>query len=183
MLSENNNICNEEEFIAKLKDGDMPCFSILYDKYSGALYSIVLQIVLDRELTNEVLQDVFVRIWQKMESYDASKGRLFTWMSIIARNLAIDMIRSGHRHDARKTDGNAIGLRKIVNKLKPRHQALIDLAYFKGYTHVQIAALKKIPLSTVKTRLKSAMGELKVYLVQNESGGVASSGGVGPSSV
>jgi RNA polymerase sigma factor (sigma-70 family) len=187
MLSDINIIGSEEEFVAKLKQKDGPSFCSLYDKYSGALYCIILQIVFDRELANEVLQDVFVRIWGEMESYDSSKGRLFTWMSIIARNLAIDMIRSKYFHDTRKTetmpeskyfdkneigcclDVNAIGLRKIVNMLKPQHRVLIDLAYFEGYTNLQIAEIEKIPLGTVKSGLRNALSQLKGYLGQKDS--------------
>lgn len=166
-----------------LKAKDQQSFSYLYDNYSGALYSIVLQVVSDKELASDVLQEVFVNIWRKIESYDATKGRLFTWMLNVARNLAIDMVRSKAYQNSQKNqgmpetdffdkDGNTttqlivdnIGLKKVVNKLKTEHRVLIDLAYFKGYTHEEIAEIESLPLGTVKTRIRSALIQLREYL-------------------
>ena len=165
-----------------LKAKDQQSFGYLYDNYAAALYSIVLQVVPDKELASDVLQEVFVNIWRKIESYDPAKGRLFTWMLNVARNLAIDTVRSKAYQNNQKnqempeTDffekaGNTIqqnvdniGLRKIVNKLKTEHRVLIDLAYFKGYTHEEIAELESLPLGTVKTRIRSALIQLRDYL-------------------
>lgn len=173
---------NEQELVLSLKAKDQQSFSYLYDNYSGALYTIVLQVVPDRELASDVLQEVFVNIWRKIESYDATKGRLFTWMLNVARNLAIDMVRSKAYQNAQKNQGmpeteffdkaggssqlsvDNIGLRKIVNKLKAEHRVLIDMAYFNGYTHEEIAQLQGLPLGTVKTRIRSALTQLREYL-------------------
>jgi RNA polymerase sigma factor (sigma-70 family) len=173
---------NEQELVLSLKAKDQQSFSYLYDNYSGALYSIVLQVVADKDLANDVLQEVFVNIWRKIESYDPTKGRLFTWMLNVARNLAIDMVRSKAYQNSQKNqslpDGeffdkgsvnsllsmDNIGLKKIVNKLKTEHRVLIDLAYFKGYTHEEIAEIESLPLGTVKTRIRSALTQLREYL-------------------
>jgi len=173
---------NEQELVALLKAKDESSFGYLYDHYSGALYSIVLQIVADQEMASDVLQEVFVNIWKKIDSYDSSKGRLFTWMLNVARNLSIDMIRSKAYQNNRKNQDIAdgafaesvgavlqpgtdnIGLRKTVEKLKPEHRVLIDLAYFKGYTHEEIAEAEGLPLGTVKTRIRSALIQLREYL-------------------
>src|ERR1700712_2174374 len=77
-----------------LKDRNNQSFSYLYNHYSGSLYTIILQILPDQELANDVLQEVFINIWRKIETYDQSKGRLYTWMLNIARNAAIDSVRS-----------------------------------------------------------------------------------------
>ena len=172
----------EQELVALLKAKDESSYSYLYDHYSGALYSIILQVIADQELASDVLQDVFVNIWRKIESYDSTKGRLFTWMLNVARNLAIDMVRSRAFQNNRKNqdiaDGSFaesvgavlqpgtdnIGLRKTVEKLKPEHRVLIDLAYFKGYTHEEIAEVERLPLGTVKTRIRSALIQLREYL-------------------
>lgn len=137
---------NEQELVLSLKAKDQQSFSYLYDHYSGALYSIVLQVVPDREIASDVLQEAFVNIWRKIESYDPTKGRLFTWMLNVARNLAIDTIRSKAYQNSRKNQElsesesfdkagvstqpglDHIGLRKLVGKLKAEHQVLIDLA-------------------------------------------------------
>jgi RNA polymerase sigma factor (sigma-70 family) len=172
----------EQELVTSLKARDEQSFSYLYDNYSGALYSIVLQIVPDKELANDVLQEVFVNVWKKIESYDTTKGRLFTWMLNVARNLAIDMVRSKAYQNSQKNQQlpdteyydkaggvtqlsvDNIGLRKIVEKLKTEHRVLIDLAYFKGYTHEEIAEIESLPLGTVKTRIRSALTQLRAYL-------------------
>jgi RNA polymerase sigma factor (sigma-70 family) len=172
---------NEQELVALLKAKDESSFSYLYDHYSGALYSIVLQIVADQEMASDVLQEVFVNIWKKIGSYDSSKGRLFTWMLNVARNLSIDMIRSKAYQNSRKNQDlndsayekagaalqqglDNIGLKKAVTKLKTEHRVLIDLAYFKGYTHEEIAETEGLPLGTVKTRIRSALIQLREYL-------------------
>jgi RNA polymerase sigma factor (sigma-70 family) len=173
---------NEQQLVLSLKARDQQSFSYLYDNYSGALYSIVLQVVLDKDLASDVLQEVFVNIWKKIESYDATKGRLFTWMLNVARNLAIDMVRSKSYQNSQKNQsmpeseffdkgGNTtqlsvdnIGLKKVVDKLKTEHRVLIDLAYFKGYTHEEIAEIESLPLGTVKTRIRSALTQLREYL-------------------
>jgi len=179
----NNSVTyNEQELVLSLKAKDQQSFSYLYDNYAGALYSIVLQVVPDKDLASDVLQEAFVNIWRKIESYDPTRGRLFTWMLNVTRNLAIDMVRSKAYQNNQKNQGmpendffekagnslqlsvDNIGLRKVVNKLKTEHRVLIDLAYFKGYTHEEIAEIERLPLGTVKTRIRSALIQLRDYL-------------------
>lgn len=165
-----------------LKDRDNQSFSYLYSNYSGALYTIVLQIIPDQELANDVLQEVFINIWRKIESYDQSKGRLFTWMLNIARNASIDFLRSKAYQNSKKNQEfpesqefniagqmthmniDNIGLKKILLTLKAESRKLIELAYFKGYTHEEIAEIEEIPLGTVKTRIRTALIQLRAYL-------------------
>jgi RNA polymerase sigma-70 factor (ECF subfamily) len=172
---------NEQELVSLLKDRDNRAFAYLYDNYSGALYGIILQILDNTELSNDVLQEVFINIWRKMESYDPSKGRLYTWMLNIARNASIDTLRSKSFQNSQKNqsfpenvDGlstgtsqpniDNIGLRKTLEKLKSEQRVLIDLAYFKGYTHEEIADIEGIPLGTVKTRIRTALQQLRNIL-------------------
>lgn len=161
-----------------LKSGDRKAMEILYDDYSPALYGVILRIVGSEETAEDVLQDAFVKIWKKSASYDASKGRLFTWILNIARNSAIDMIRSKSYKGSQKNQSmdngvyyretmvstistDSIGVREIVDKLKPEHREVIDCVYFNGYTHTEAAKALNIPLGTVKTRIKIAIRELK----------------------
>lgn len=140
-----------------------------------------MQILDNAELSSDVLQEVFINIWRKIESYDASKGRLFTWMLNIARNASIDTLRSKSFQNSRKNQSipenvdnlltgsfqqntDVLGLRKLVEKLKTEQRVLIDLAYFKGYTHEEIAEIEGIPLGTVKTRIRSALIQLRTIL-------------------
>jgi RNA polymerase sigma factor (sigma-70 family) len=171
---------NEQELIMALKAGDDQAFSFLYDHYSGSLYSIILQIVKDPETAKDVLQEVFVNIWRKIDSYDPVRGRLFTWMLNISRNASIDVLRSKNYQNSRKnqeitdtvygkvpvsqTGTDSIGLSKFLGKLKPGQRVLIELAYFKGYTHEEIAEIEEIPPGTVKTRIRNALLQLREYL-------------------
>ncbi len=171
----------EFELVSSLKGQNAKAFSYLYDNYSGALYSIISQIVPDEELASDVLQEVFVNIWKKIETYDPVKGRLFTWMLNIARNLSIDTIRSKAYQNSQKNrelpasellipggfvmqNVDSIGLKKVLGKLKNEYSTLIDLAYFKGYTHEEIAEIENIPLGTVKTRIRTALIQLREHL-------------------
>jgi RNA polymerase sigma-70 factor (ECF subfamily) len=179
----NQNLHSERELVFLLKEKNARAFGYLYDNYSTALYNIIRQMISDAELANDVLQEVFLNIWRKIETYDSSKGRLFTWMLNIARNASIDTLRSKSYQNNQKNqelpndvNNNSssflympinidnIGLRKILDKLKPEHRILIELAYFKGYTHEEIAQIENIPLGTVKTRIRNALLQLKEYL-------------------
>ena len=173
----------ERELVLALKERNDQAFSFLYDHYAGALYSIIKQIVPDNpELANDVLQEVFINIWRKIDSYDQSKGRLFTWMLNIARNASIDLLRSKSYQNSQKNQElpdnvyrgaanqailqnvDSIGLKKMLEKLRPEHRVLVELAYFKGFTHEEIAEMVAIPLGTVKTRIRNALLQLREYL-------------------
>src|SRR5580692_2063646 len=125
--------------------------------YSSSLYGVIVRIVIDTAVAEDVLQDTFVKIWNSFGSYSAEKGRLFTWMVNIARNLAIDKIRSKDFKNQNKNQEientvNAIdeqnstvykpelmGVKDLVETLRPEQKSIIDLVYFKGYTHVEAA--------------------------------------------
>lgn len=168
----------EYELVASLRKKDEEAFSYLYEHYSGALYGVIKQIIGEFELSNDVLQETFVNIWRRIESYDENKGRLFTWMLNIARNAAIDKTRSkGFQQSQRQMplDGDVIqpsvrpeiddyGLKKMIFKLKDEQRLLIDLSYFQGFTHEQIATALHIPLGTVKTRIRSALTQLRTLM-------------------
>ncbi|NCT94863.1 MAG: sigma-70 family RNA polymerase sigma factor [Chitinophagaceae bacterium] len=167
----------ESELVQLLQQRNQPVFSYLYDNYSGALLSIILNIVKDETLANDVLQEVFVKIWKQINSYDPTRGRLFTWMLNIARNASIDTVRSKSYQqsqqnmslsdDTQVTAGGVemntdqIGLRKIVHQLREEYRILIDLSYFQGFTQEEIAKMLEIPLGTVKTRLRTALIQLR----------------------
>ncbi len=166
--------------MALLRQRNGQAFSYLYDNYSGALFGIIQAIVTDRETAADVLQNVFVNIWRRIESYDEMKGRLFTWMLNIARNAAIDELRSRGYRDSKKTgplpekdelvagvSGPAlddVGLKRVLGKLKAESKLLIDLSYFQGFTHEEIAKMLGIPLGTVKTRIRSALIQLRTMI-------------------
>jgi RNA polymerase sigma factor (sigma-70 family) len=168
---------SEPELVQLLQQRSRHVFSYLYDNYSGALLSVIQNIVSEEELANDVLQEVFVKIWKQIESYDSSKGRLFTWMLNIARNASIDMVRSKGFQNSRQnreltedvysaggtseTKTDQIGLRKVVYSLKEEYRVLVELSYFQGFTQDEIAKMLNIPLGTVKTRLRTALIQLR----------------------
>lgn len=169
---------SETELVALLKEQSNDAFNYLYDNYSGALFTIINQIITDKEITSDVLQEVFVNIWRKIDQYDTSKGRLFTWILNIARNAAIDKVRSkGYKNSLKNqpmSDSvdsgitvsvnpviSDVGLKKILTKLKEEYRTLIDLSFFQGFTHDEISQILGIPLGTVKTRIRTALIQLK----------------------
>ncbi len=171
----------EDELVSLLKVGDRKVMSILYDNYSPALFGVILRIVRSEEIAEDVLQEAFIKIWKKSASYNASKGRLFTWLLNIARNSAIDTIRSKDHKKSTKNQSiengvywqenmvtnistDSIGVKEIVDKLKPEHKAVIDCVYFNGFTHNEAAKALNLPLGTVKTRLKIAIRNLKLLM-------------------
>ncbi|MBL7802915.1 MAG: sigma-70 family RNA polymerase sigma factor [Saprospiraceae bacterium] len=166
----------QDQLILRVQQNDRSALGELYDAYSGALFGVVLRIVQSRELAEQVLQDTFVKVWRNAGQYDAAKGRLFTWLVNIARNTAIDATRTAYFQHYRKTDNldslvhapgtettnpDHVGVREIVDRLDDKYRLLIDLIYFQGYTQEEAAEAAGIPLGTVKTRLRFAIGELR----------------------
>ena len=166
---------DESELVRLLKQKDKAAFSELYEQYSAALYGVILRILNNDEgAAQDILQDSFVKIWKSFNSYDTGKGSLFTWILNVARNTAIDRVRSLDRHPIQSLEQNVhidpghysqnvdrIGLKEMVSKLKPEHKTIIDMAYFDGFTQEEISDRLKLPLGTVKTRARSALIELR----------------------
>ena len=172
---------SETDLINGLRLGDKKTIEVLYDMYSGSLYGVILRILKEEETSEDILQETFLRIWQKFNYYDSSKGRLFTWMCNLARNLALDKLKSkGYVNNSKnekisdlqftvdhqfnvRNNPETIGVREIVLKLKPEHRCIIDLVYFQGYTHVEAAEELKIPIGTLKTRMRVAVNDLRTW--------------------
>ncbi len=169
---------DESQLVNLLQSRNKEGMNSLYDNYSHSLFGVIYKVVDNQELAEDVLQDCFVKIWQKIDSYDSSKGRLFTWMLNIARNLAIDVRRSKSFKKSQKVQSidndvyknsaqveainvDTIGITEIVEKLDEKYKVLVDLVYFQGYTQKEVSEELEIPLGTVKTRIKSAMNILK----------------------
>ena len=172
----------QEELLPLLLRKEERAFTQLYDMYSKSLFSIITNLISDREEAEDVLQEVFVKIWKNIETYNQSKGRLYTWMLNITRNTAIDKLRSKGFNNSKKNlssdnfvhlldDSNkltnridSIGLRDFVNKLKPKCIQLIDLLFFKGFTQQEASEELEIPLGTVKTQNRMCMNDLRKFL-------------------
>ena len=174
----------EEELVALLQSRDKQAFSYLYDNYAPALNNVIYRMVEDIALAEDILQEAFIKIWLNFTSYDKSKGRLFTWMLNLTRNVTIDVLRSkGYKKQSKiSADENSvnnlqdnsfgiskfdsIGLQKQLSNLKPEQRNIIDMAYFNGFTQDEIAKEVGIPLGTVKTRMRTALIELRKIIQQ-----------------
>ncbi len=172
----------EEELVVLLKRKDSHAYSLLYDNYSAALFGVILRVINIEEIAEDVLQDVFIKIWKNIDLYDTSRGRLFTWMLNIARNASIDYARSKqykidtklqgmdtsiheiNRHTAAQNNTDFIGVKEQVAQLKEDYKILIDMIYFAGYTQEDTAKELNIPVGTVKTRVRAAIIKLRETL-------------------
>ncbi len=167
-----------EKLVSLLKAKDQKGYELLYERYGATLYGVILKIVGAEENANDVLQEVFLKIWKNIDSYKTEKANLFTWMLAIARNSAIDHTRKkefnrnidiqkvSHEElgtETQKTD--KIGVKEKVQKLDPELKEIIDIIYFSGYTHSEASEALSIPLGSVKTRVRTALRELKKLVV------------------
>ena len=162
-----------------LKQRDSHAVAILYDMYAPALYGTALNIVQNKAFAEEVVQDAFFNIWNKIDTYQAKKSKLFTWMLNIVRNKAIDKVRSAEVRRENKSDsisdlvsildkGNnyeqntdTIGLSEIVNSLNDDQKFVLEMIYYQGYTHSELSKKHQIPIGTVKSRLRNAIKVLR----------------------
>ncbi len=175
---------SEEMLVAGLKNNDRLAMSALYHMYSDSLYKVISTIVVIEEVAQDILQETFVRIWKSFGKYDARKGRLYTWMARLARNLSIDYLRSSgcrnasvcediseHTQQVDQThqtiyNPELIGVKDMTNILDSDQQSALELVYFKGYTHVQAAEELNITLGILRSRLQSSIKELRRVYAQ-----------------
>jgi RNA polymerase sigma factor (sigma-70 family) len=167
----------EETLIFGLKAGHQEAIKQLYKMYSPALMGIIKRIVKFDEIAEDVLQDTFIKIWKSFQLYDPIKGRLFTWMANLARNTAIDQLRSRAGINSAKTTPlaiidhqscfqpniDAIGIKNLLIFLKTDQKLIIDMIYFQGYTHVQTSEILNMPLGTVKTKIRLSILSLRSF--------------------
>lgn len=168
-----------DTLIRKFQEKEMAAFKQLHSMYAENICGVINTILKNRERSEEVCQDVFIKIWNNAQNYNPSKGRFFTWLLNIARNAAIDELRSkshknwkknlytdnfvgtlegAENHDS-KFDG--IGIKKLLKGLKEKCVELIDLLYFKGLTQKEAAEQLNIPIGTIKTRNRSCISQIR----------------------
>lgn len=182
MQQQDNQTMSQEEVLQLVKKKDSNAYTVLYNMYSKSLFSVIFNLVKDREEAEDILQEVFVKIWKNMDTYSESKGRFYTWALNIARNASIDKMRSKNFNNAQKNlssdnfvhlldDSNkmvnridTIGIKEFIQKLKPKCIALIDLLFFKGYTQQEASEELGIPIGTVKTNNRNCINDLRNFL-------------------
>ena len=169
----------EKHIIELLQERDEKAISLLYDHYGDTLYGVALKVIRDEELAQDVLQESFVKIWKKGDSYDSTKAKLFTWLFRITRNTAIDKLRSlstktdkeiqidvsnVYNLGVDKIKPEFMDVREHLEKIEPKYQIVLDALFFQGMTQQEASDELDIPLGTIKSRLKIGLRELrKIY--------------------
>ncbi len=179
-----HDVQNEIDLLAKTGRGDRASFEQLYDRYAGVLFSTAYRVLNDQEAAEDVLQDVFVQIWEKAPTYDPSRGKPLTWAVTMTRNKSIDRLRSAQRRyrlhdevereteimeqtpdrsspDAVDTSEHSKIVHSAVMQLSKEQRQAIELAFFSGLTQAEIAEKLNEPLGTVKARIRRGMMRLK----------------------
>ncbi|WP_299334615.1 sigma-70 family RNA polymerase sigma factor [uncultured Psychroserpens sp.] len=173
-----------ETLISQFQNKDEKAFEQLYHMYKESMHGVIYNIVRDHDIAEEVMQDVFIKAWNKASTYNSSKGRFFTWLLNIARNAAIDKTRSKafknsgknlnaeffvdilETSDNLNTKTDAIGVKGFVKKLAKTCIEVIELLYFKGYTQKEASETLDMPLGTIKTRNRNCIKELRHMLLE-----------------
>ncbi|MCF8453107.1 MAG: sigma-70 family RNA polymerase sigma factor [Pedobacter sp.] len=170
---------SEDKLIEGLKNMDGSAMSALYRMYSDSLYRVISTIVVIEEVAQDLLQETFIKIWKSFKQYDPGKGRLYTWMARLARNISIDYLRSVNYRNYTVSENlsestqqidqkfqvsynpELIGVKDMTNILNEDQRLALDLIYFKGYTHVQAAEELNITVGILRSRLQSSITELR----------------------
>ncbi|MEO2052780.1 MAG: sigma-70 family RNA polymerase sigma factor [Allomuricauda sp.] len=163
----------DHKAIARLLTGDEKALYQLYDKYSGALFGVILRICRDRGMAEDLLQETFIKIWKNIDTYESSKGRFYTWAYRIARNTTINAMRSNDmliqtedlgvydiKEDNEETPDYS-ELKGSIKTLEPHHQRAITLVYYRGFTHDQAHQIMGVPLGTFKSYVRQALKQLR----------------------
>ena len=174
----------QAEMIRGVAEGDDQALASLYDATSRTLYGLLLRILSDPTAAEEVLLDVYAQVWRQARSYSAERGKPLAWLTTIARSRAIDRLRRGRQahqltvplEEATRAargesveDGVLAGevgavVRAALDSLAPEQRDVIELAYYGGMSHSEIAAARNLPLGTVKTRTRLGMMRLREML-------------------
>ncbi len=178
---------DDESLLRRIQRRDETALEELYDRQSTAVYSLALRIVGDRAAAEDVLSDVFWRVWRRAETFDPRRGSPTAWLLTITRRRALDELRMGARRERRERSPDAMGevpqerapspedealagevqehVREALSALPPEQRGPIELAYFEGLTHVEIADRLQEPLGTIKTRIRAGMQRLRESLM------------------
>ena len=169
----------EKHIVELLLERDDKAISLLYDNYSDTLYGVAYKVVKDEDLAQDIVQESFVKIWKKADSYDPTKAKLFTWLFRITRNTAIDKLRSISTKSDKEiqidvsdvynlgvltTRPEFMDVKAHLDKIEPKYKLVLDALFFEGMTQQEASEELDIPLGTIKSRLKIGLRELrKIY--------------------
>jgi RNA polymerase sigma-70 factor (ECF subfamily) len=163
---------SDYRLVTRIVHRDEDAFGAIYDRYSRVVYSVVLHVVRDAAIAEDILHDIFLNLWRSPQQFDGARGKLAPWLAVIARNRAIDWIRKQRPQEDLAdvqlvADEDLAGeverksaierVRVVLNALPEKQRAALELAFFRGLTHADIAAREGVPLGTVKTRIRTAL--------------------------
>jgi RNA polymerase sigma-70 factor (ECF subfamily) len=176
-------ILADEDLISLVEAGDADAFATLYDRHSRSAFSLAYRMMGDRQAAEDLAQDAFIKVWRNAASYRAERGSVRTWILSIVHNRGIDQLRStaSRRRTQEKIEASAPRsqpseafaetwrnsqrdqVREALDTLPAEQLKILELAYFSGYTHVEISELLSLPLGTVKGRMRLGLKKIRDY--------------------
>jgi RNA polymerase sigma-70 factor, ECF subfamily len=174
-----NSMTSDLALVTAIGSGDEAAMAALYDRYSSIVYAVALRVLQDTGAAEDVLQDIFMQLWRKPAAFDASRGNMAAWLAVITRNRAIDALRRRRPENdidnvvvsvepdlASDADrSRAIGkVRDVLQTMAPPQRSALEMAYFEGLTHAEIAEKTGEPLGTIKTRIRTGLLSLRKVL-------------------
>jgi RNA polymerase sigma-70 factor (ECF subfamily) len=172
--------------LERVEQGDQAAMGLLFDRYSGIVYSVALRVLKDTGQAEDVMQDIFIQIWKKPGAFISGRGSLGAWLVVVARNRAIDSLRRRRPTDsvedvvlasstdlAAEAERNTLmeKVRVYIDQLPPEQRKSVEMAYFEGLSHSEIAEKTGDPLGTVKTRIRLALITLRKAMQGNSTPG------------
>jgi RNA polymerase sigma-70 factor (ECF subfamily) len=182
-------ILADEDLISLVEAADAEAFATLYDRHSRAAFSLAYRMMGERQASEDLMQDAFLKVWRSAKSYRAERGSVRTWILSIVHNRGIDQIRSqaSRRRTQDKIEASAPRsqpseafaetlrnsqrdqVREALGTLPPEQLKILELAYFSGYTHVEISDLLRLPLGTVKGRMRLGLKKIRDYFESRDA--------------
>lgn len=167
---------HDAALIARVRSGDTHAMTAVYDRYAPIVYAVALRVLGDTAAAEDVMQEIFMQLWRKPQSFDGSRGSMGAWLAVIARHRAIDALRrrkpetdmddvvlaSGVDLESETARNTLVArVRQLIPSLSPEQQRALQMAFFEGMTHAEIAAKTGEPLGTIKTRIRSGLLALR----------------------
>jgi RNA polymerase sigma-70 factor (ECF subfamily) len=175
-VAETNSNLSDLALVTAIRSGDQSAMGALYDRYSSIVYAVALRVLQDTGTAEDVLQEIFMQLWRNPGSFDSSRGNMAAWLAVIARNRAIDALRRRRPEDdiddvvvsvepdfATAADrSRAMNIvRGVLEQMPAPQRKALEMAYFEGLTHAEIAEKTGDPLGTIKTRIRSGLLTLR----------------------
>ena len=177
--AETNAITSDLALVTAIRSGDQGAMAALYDRFSSIVYAVALRVLQETTAAEDVLQDIFMQLWRNPAAFDSSRGNMAAWLAVIARNRAIDALRRRRPQDeiedvvvavetdlASETDRSRAmeKVRGALQAMPSSQRSALEMAYFEGLTHTEIAEKTGEPLGTVKTRIRTGLISLRKVL-------------------